>query len=796
MSNFRLLTAGCAVLLLTLVMGGCSDDDKKDSGSKDTTAPTVTSVLPQADATAVSHDTAITASFSEAMDATTITDMTFTVAAPGPTPVAGSVSYNATSHTATFLPASDLTASTTFTATVTTGVEDLAGNALAADFVWSFTTDTAPDTTPPTVSSTNPANTATDVAVNQAISAIFSEPLDPATVSTSSFTLMDGTTPVLGSVSSSGMTTVFTPLNVLDPLTVFTATLTTDIKDLAGNAMVAEYVWSFTTGAAPDMTPPTVSSTNPANTATDVPVNQAISAIFSESLDPATVNTTSFTLMDGTIAVAGSVSNPGMTAVFTPTDQLAPFTLFTATLTTEIEDLAGNALAADYVWTFTTGATPDTTPPTVTSTTPGDTATDVPVNQTITAFFSEALDPATVTTATFTLMDGTTAVAGSVTNPGMTAVFTPLNELDPFTLFTATLTTGIKDLAGNAMVADYVWSFTTGATPDTTPPTVTSTDPADMDTGVPVNYTITAVFSEPLDPTTVSTTSFTLLEGINAIAGTVTSPGTSAIFTPLNDLPAFTTFTARLTTAIKDLAGNPMAVDYVWSFQTGNIPATGPAPVVLGTAGNFVILAKSAVSVTGTTSIVGDIGLSPSAGSFFTGFSETMDASNEFSTSSIVTGRLYAADYAPPTPTTLTTAVSDMEIAYTDAAGRSNPDHTELGAGNIEGMTLTPGLYKWGTSVEFANGITLSGGANDVWIFQIAQDLMVGNGAIVTLSGGAQAKNIFWQVAGQTTLGTTSDVKGIVLCQTAIVLNTGAVLNGRALAQTAVTLDANDVTLP
>jgi hypothetical protein len=209
-----------------------------------------------------------------------------------------------------------------------------------------------------------------------------------------------------------------------------------------------------------------------------------------------------------------------------------------------------------------------------------------------------------------------------------------------------------------------------------------------------------------------------------------------------------------------------------------------------------VILAKSAVSTTGTTSIVGDLGLSPSAGSFFTGFSETMDSSNEFSTSAIVTGKLYAADYAPPTPTKLTTAVSDMETAYTDAAGRSNPDFTELGAGNIDGMTLTPGLYKWGTSVGFPNGVTLSGGSNDVWIFQIAGDLNVGNGAMVTLSGGAQAKNIFWQVAGQATLGTTSNFKGIVLCQTAIVLSTGAAMNGRALAQTAVTLDANAVTVP
>jgi len=220
------------------------------------------------------------------------------------------------------------------------------------------------------------------------------------------------------------------------------------------------------------------------------------------------------------------------------------------------------------------------------------------------------------------------------------------------------------------------------------------------------------------------------------------------------------------------------------------------APVNLGTAGNFVILAKTGISTTGTTSIVGDIGVSPIDSTAITGFGLIMGSSNQFSTSSIVTGKVYAADYTSPTPTIMTTAISDMETAYTDAAGRTNPTATELGAGNIDGMTLAPGLYKWGTGVTIPNGVTLSGGANDVWIFQIAQDLTVGNGAKVTLSGGAQAKNIFWQVAGQTTLGTTSVFNGIILDQTAIVVNTGATLNGRALAQTAVTLIANVITAP
>ena len=231
-------------------------------------------------------------------------------------------------------------------------------------------------------------------------------------------------------------------------------------------------------------------------------------------------------------------------------------------------------------------------------------------------------------------------------------------------------------------------------------------------------------------------------------------------------------------------------------FLSPAIYAAGPSAVNLGSSGNFAILAKTGISATGATSVAGDMGVSPAAATYMTGFGLIADSSNQFSTSSLLNGKAFAANYAPPTPAKMTTAVSDMQTAYTDAAGRTNPTATELGAGNIGGMTLAPGLYKWGTGVTIPTDTTLSGGANDVWIFQIGQTLNVGNGAAVILSGGAQPQNIFWQVAGQATLGTTSSVQGIILSQTAIVLKTGARLNGRALAQTAVTLDASTVTAP
>jgi len=172
-----------------------------------------------------------------------------------------------------------------------------------------------------------------------------------------------------------------------------------------------------------------------------------------------------------------------------------------------------------------------------------------------------------------------------------------------------------------------------------------------------------------------------------------------------------------------------------------------------------------------------------------------MDPSGVFSTSSLVDGKIYAANYTSPTPSNLTTAVNNMQTAYTDAAGRPTPDFTDLYSGDLTGHTLAPGLYKWSTGVQVDGGgaVTISGSATDVWIFQIAQNLTVADGAMVTLSGGAKASNIFWQVAGQVTLGTTSAMKGILLCQTAVVMNAAAAMNGKVFSQTAVTLIGNPV---
>lgn len=242
-----------------------------------------------------------------------------------------------------------------------------------------------------------------------------------------------------------------------------------------------------------------------------------------------------------------------------------------------------------------------------------------------------------------------------------------------------------------------------------------------------------------------------------------------------------------------------------------NPSGAGPAPVNLAppgsstvnaddlrASGNYVILAKTGITTTGASAVTGHLGVSPVAASYITGFGLVLDPSTQFATSSLVLGggKVYAADYGAPTPSTMTSAIGSMETAYNSAAGRTLPDFTELGAGNIGGLTLVPGLYNWSSSVSIPTDVTLNGASADVWIFQVAGNLVLSAGKSVTLTGGALAKNVFWQVAGQVVIHTTAHFEGIILTKTAATLNTNSSLNGRIFAQTAVALDAATLTQP
>ena len=313
----------------------------------------------------------------------------------------------------------------------------------------------------PVVTFTINANGATNVPINTKVGVFFTEPMNPSTLNTSTFTLMQGSTPVSGTVNYNGSGVTFTPAATLTPNTVYTATITAGAKDLSGKALANPYVWSWTTGSAPDVTPPMVTSTINANGATNVSINTKVGAFFTEAIDPLTITSTTFTLMQGTTPVAGTVNGVAFAVTFTPATSLTPNTVYTATLTTGVKDLAGNALASPYIWSWTTAAVPDTTSPTVSSTIPVNNDTSMSINSALAAVFSEAMDPSTVNSATFILMQGATLVPGTVTYLGVTAAFVPTTALAYNTMYTATISTGAKDLAGNPLAANYQWSFTT-----------------------------------------------------------------------------------------------------------------------------------------------------------------------------------------------------------------------------------------------------------------------------------------------------------------------------------------------
>jgi Ice-binding-like/Bacterial Ig-like domain len=344
-----------------------------------------------------------------------------------------------------------------------------------------------------------------------------------------------------------------------------------------------------------------------------------------------------------------------------------------------------------------------------------------------------------------------------------------------------------------------------------TEPTVISSNPSNRATNVPTSTNtsdnvvtgtaVTATFSQLMDPETVNSSSagnlltFTVTEtNGNVVPGTVVmnDANTVATFTPTwSALNPNTSYTAKVTMAAKNAAGVAMANPIEWTFATNAVEFTGQTTVPLGTAGPFAILTKSGITDVFPSAINGDVGTSPITG-----------AAIHLRCTEMMTGIIYSVNAAGPlpcrvtAPTLLTKAVGDMEIAYTNAAGRKLPNFTDLGAGKIGGLTLVPGLYKWHTGVLISTNVTLSGGPNAVWIFQIAGTLTQASATRVILKGGALPKNIFWQTSGAVAIGTTAHFNGVILAKTMIAMKTGASANGRLFAQTAVSLQKNAVRRP
>jgi uncharacterized protein (TIGR03437 family) len=413
----------------------------------------------------------------------------------------------------------------------------------------------------------------------------------------------------VGSSATIGTTSVFQG-NILAAVSISMLTGST----LSGRALAIGGAVSVDTGGGTSTTvpvaptAPTVTSTVPANGATAVVVASKLTATFSTAMNPATINGSTFTLAQAGAPVSGVVTYVGTTATFAPASPLTPSKLYTGTVTTGATDLAGNALAANHVWTFTTGAG-TATPPTVISTAPANGATAVAVSSKLSATFSETMDAATITSSTFTLTQGGIAVSGAVSFVGTTATFAPSTSLVAGASYTATITTGAKDLAGLSLAANYVWSFVASSSADTTPPTVSFTVPVTNAQSVTVGSVVTATFSEPMDPATINTSTFTLQKGATGVAGTVTYSGNTATFTPAVNLTLSTVYTGTITNGAKDLAGNALAANFVWNFTTAAVLVPNPVITVSGTVNDASftapVVAGSIAAVFGTNLAIG-----------------------------------------------------------------------------------------------------------------------------------------------------------------------------------------------
>ena len=786
------------------------------AAAKDKPRPTVVSIDPADGSLDVPVVTSITVIFDMPMDCKTLDLHTFRLEAVKLVRVPA-VRVSCDGDTATMVPMGALAIRTKYSVRFDGTVKALNGEDMKPGFISFFTTAEFAETPTPTITATLTATptatstataTATDTATTTATATATSTATASATATatdtatatntaTTTATATDTATATATDTTTATATSTATDTATGTDTATATATPTTTATATSTGSATSTATTTATPTATPTGIPPTVLSTYPGAVGCGgqgAGTGQKFTVTFSEPMMPATLASAVGGLVTSTPIAGGLASVVTGTVAYDATNNIATFTPTAGTfpalaevvvvVSTTAESVSGQTLAADYTFSFTTGSGPDTTPPLVSSTNPANSASAVATNQTVVATFDKGMDSSTITPTTFTLTGpGVTPVPGAVTysTVGNTATFTPTTVLTASILYTATITTGVTDLSGNALENTYTWTFTTGVTTDTTAPTVTSTVPALNATLVGIDASANATFSKPMNSSTLNAATFTLTgPGLTVVDGKVSYdiPDQIATFTPLANLAPSTAFTATITTAAQDLSGNALASSYSWMFTTG-VATTGQSNVNLGAAAAYAVLAATTVTAPGPIVIDGDLGLYP--GTSVTGFPPA-----------VVNGTTnvdnIAAQAAQASLLTAYNALFDLPAGVTMT-------------GNLGGTTIYPGIYTApATSMAVSSGnLTLDaqGDVNAVWIFQIGSTFDITPGLQVILANGAQASNIYWQVGSSATIDTTAVMQGNILASDSVTVNSGATLNGRALALTgAVTAGGSSGSLP
>ena len=632
----------------------------------------------------------------------------------------------------------------------------------------------------PIVISTNPVDGASGVPLSQIVTATFNEDMNPLTINQSTFTVSVAGTPIAGTVSYSGKTATFRPASRLAIKTLYTGTITTSVKDVDGNALQTNYVWTFTT----DINPLLVGR-DPLPLAINVLLNKAITATFNMSMNTSTLNNTTFTVMQGTTPVAGAISfNPSGTAfIFTPNAPLAENKVYTVTITTGATNLAGTELANNEVWTFTTGITPK-----VITRDPLPGATGVALNKVISATFNMPMNPLTINTTTFTVKQGAIAILGTImpNASGTTFTFTPSVPLAANKPYTVTISTGAQNTYGFGLANNDEWSFTTL---DLTP-SVVGRDPFPNETGVALNKVISVTFNMPMNPLTLNATTFTVKQNGIAILGTImpNASGTTFTFTPQFPLVGNTLYTVAITTGAQNTSGTGLASIDTWNFTT-------LIPVIIPPTNNGLFFGvfggNAGITNQGLLTVVnGSIGTTAAA-SLITGFTDGTNGDWYTITTShngLVTNGIYADAPAPGTAGKAAIALAGLNAArdlYISISPAQMPNlgvapFVNPGAGELGGLTLAPGIYTASDSFKITNGnlvLDAKGDANAKWYFQAPSSLTVGDSlpsSVTFLGGVGNANNVYWYVG------------------TAAVINYagGGVMTGNIIANSGVTLSS------